>query len=83
MTDTLSIRDRYRGALLGLAAGDALGIRCRVAALANLFQSKLWAAADPERLPVKRAKNELDLPRIAETYPGYLPHLPPALRARL
>jgi len=54
-----------------------------VAALADLFQGKLWAAADPERRPTKRAKDELDLLRIAETNPTYLPLLPPALRARL
>jgi hypothetical protein len=46
-----------------------------------LFQDKLWAAADPERRPTKRAKDELDLMRIAETHPKYLPLLPPALRA--
>jgi hypothetical protein len=62
---------------------NSIGIRCRVAALADLFQSKLWAAADPERRPVTRAKDELDLLRIAETYLEYLPQLPPALRARL
>jgi hypothetical protein len=63
--------------------GEVLGVQCRVAALADLFQGKLWAAADPERRPTKRAKDELDLLRIADTYPKYLPLLPPALRARL
>jgi hypothetical protein len=62
---------------------EVLGVQCRVAALADLFQGKLWAAADPERRPTKRAKDELDLLRIADTYPKYLPLLPPALRARL
>ena len=63
--------------------GEVLGVQCRVAALSDLFQGKLWAAADPERRPTKRAKDELDLSRIADTYPKYLPLLPPALRARL
>jgi hypothetical protein len=60
-----------------------LGVPARVAALADLFQGKLWAAADPERRPTKRAKDELDLMRIADRYPEYLPLLPPALRDRL
>jgi hypothetical protein len=51
--------------------------------LADLFQGKLWAAADPERRRTKRAKDELDLMRIPDRYPEYLPLLPPALRARL
>ena len=62
---------------------EVLGVPARVAALADLFQGKLWAAADPERHPTKRAKDELDLLRIADTYPEYLPLLPPSLRARL
>jgi len=46
-----------------------------------LSQGKLWAAADPERRPTKRAKDELDLLRITDIYPKYLPLLPRALRA--
>ena len=62
---------------------EELGVQCRVAALADLFQGKLWAASDPEHRPTKRAKNELDLLRIAHAYPEYLWLLPEALRARL
>jgi len=62
---------------------EVLGVQCRVAALADLFQGKLWAAADPEHRATKRAKDELDLLRIGEVYPEYVPLLPPALRARL
>jgi hypothetical protein len=47
------------------------------------FKTNSGPAADPERRPTKRAKDELDLLRIADTYPKYLPLLPPALRARL
>ena len=74
---------RYQDFLARAAPDEVLGVQCRVAALADLFQGKLWAAADPERRPTKRAKDELDLLRIADTYPKYLPLLPPALRARL
>ena len=62
---------------------EVLGVQCRVAALADLFQGKLWAASDPEHRATKRAKDELDLVRIADAYPEYLPLLPEALRARL
>jgi hypothetical protein len=62
---------------------EVLGVQCRVAALADLFQGQLWAASDPEHRATKRAKYELDLVRIADAYPEYLPLLPEALRARL
>jgi hypothetical protein len=74
---------RYQDFLARATAGEVLGVQCRVAALADLFQGKLWAAADPERRPTKRAKDELDLMQVADTYPEYLPLLPPVLRARL
>jgi hypothetical protein len=32
---------------------EVLAVPARVAALADLFQGKLWAAADPERRPTK------------------------------
>ncbi len=73
---------RYQDFLGRAPHGEVLGIQCRVAALPDLFQGKLWAIADPECLPVKRAKDELDLVRIAEKYPDYTPLLPPALRVR-
>jgi hypothetical protein len=56
-------------------------LRCLI--LPDLFQGKLWAASDPERRLIKRSKDELDLVRIADTYPEYLPLLPEALRSRL
>jgi hypothetical protein len=74
---------RYQDFLGRAAPAEVLAVKCQVASLADLFQSKLWAAADPERRPTKRAKDELDLLRIADMYPEYLPQLPPALRARL
>jgi hypothetical protein len=74
---------RYQEFVHRATTNEVLGVSARVAALADLFQGKLWAAADPERRPTKRAKDELDLLRIADTYPKYLPLLPPALRARL
>jgi hypothetical protein len=74
---------RYQDFLSRATPAEVLGIQCRVAALPDLFQGKLWAAADPERRPSKRLKDELDLVRIAENFPEYVEKLPPALRARL
>jgi hypothetical protein len=74
---------RYQAFLGRATPAEVLGVPCRVAALPDLFQGKLWAATDPERRTSKRFKDELDLVRIAESYPKYLPQLPPALRARL
>jgi hypothetical protein len=77
-----TIDPRYQDFLGRATLAEALGIQCRVAALRDLFQGKLWASADPERRPVKRFKDELDLVRIAEKYAEYLELLLPALRAR-
>jgi hypothetical protein len=74
---------RYQDFLIRATLAEALGVQCRVAALPDLFQGKLWAASDPERRLIKRSKDELDLVRIADTYPEYLPLLPEALRSRL
>ena len=74
---------RYQDFLGRATLAEALGVPCRVAALSDLFQGKLWASADPERRPSKRLKDELDMVRIAEKYPEYLELLLPALRARL
>jgi hypothetical protein len=48
---------------------DVLGVRVRVACLEDVTRGKLWAYADPRRRWSKRKKDELDLIRIAETYP--------------
>jgi len=75
--------ERYQDFLGRATSAETLGVQCRVAALPDLFQGKLWAAADPERRPSKRLKDELDLVRVAETFPDYVPLLPLPLRARL
>ena len=78
-----TIDPRYQDFPGRATLAEALGVPCRVAALRDLFQGKLWASADPERRPSKRFKDEVDLVRIAEKYPEYLELLLPALRARL
>jgi hypothetical protein len=74
---------RYQDFLGSATPTTVLGAPCRVAALPDLFQGKLWAASDPERRLSKKLKDEADLVRIAETYPEYVTKLPEVLRARL
>jgi len=62
---------------------ETLGLRLRVAALADLVQGKTWAWSDPQRRLSKRKKDELDLIRIAEQYPRFLPQMPAVIRQQL
>lgn len=47
-----------------------LGVGVRVACLEDTVQGKLWAYGDPKRRFSKRKKDELDLIRLAEAWPG-------------
>jgi hypothetical protein len=79
----LTTDSRCQDFLQRATPAEVLGVQCRVAALADLFQGKLWATSDPEHRATKRANDELDLVRIVDAYPEYLPLLPEALRAHL
>lgn len=62
---------------------EILGRSLRVASLADLVQGKIWAWSDPKRRLSKRKKDELDLIRIAEKYPEFIPQVPTAIRQQL
>ncbi len=62
---------------------EVLGRSLRVASLADLVQGKIWAWSDPERRLTKRKKDELDLIRIGEKFPEFVPRLPPPVRDQL
>ncbi len=62
---------------------ETLGVRLRVASLADLVQAKTWAWSDPTRRLSKRKKDELDLIRIAEKYPQFTERMPEAIRRQL
>lgn len=62
---------------------DVLGRSLRVATLADLVQGKVWAWSDPNRRLSKRKKDELDLIRIAEKFPTFIPQLPPEIQRQL
>ena len=75
--------ERYAGFPARAEMRETLGVRLRVAALPDLVQAKIWAWGDPQRRLSKRKKDELDLIRIAEKYPQFIPRLPAELRAQL
>lgn len=56
--------------MLRSVGGKVLGVRVRFACLEDVTRGKLWAYGDPRRRLIKRKKDELDLIRLAEAYPG-------------
>ena len=78
-----SIDERFQDFPARAVSAEVLGVPVKVAALADLFSAKLLAWSDPERRPTKRAKDELDLLRIAERFSEYRDQLPEALHGKL
>lgn len=74
---------RYAGMAERATESDLLGMRLPVASLQDTFQGKLWAWSDPERRPLKRRKDELDLLRLVEAHPELAGQLPESLRDSL
>ncbi|OLD25400.1 MAG: hypothetical protein AUJ04_07795 [Acidobacteria bacterium 13_1_40CM_3_55_6] len=66
----LTTDPRYQEFLNGTAIRDVLGEPVPIASLADVIRGKIWAWSDEKRRPTKRKKDELDLMRILETYPG-------------
>jgi len=62
---------------------DVLGVRVKVACLEDVTHGKLWAYTDPHRRLSKRKKDELDLIRLAETYPHLKSLCPRELQEQL
>ena len=75
--------ERYQAFPARSVEAEVLGIRVKVACLADVTQGKLWAYSDPQRRLSKRKKDELDLIRLAEAYPELKPLYPAELRAQL
>jgi hypothetical protein len=61
--------DRYQTFPSRSEEREVFGLRVRVACLRDVTCGKLWAYSDPQRRLSKRKKDELDLIRLAETYP--------------
>lgn len=74
---------RYSGFAERASEAEVFGMTLPVASLEDTFQGKLWAWSDPERRPLKRKKDELDLLRLAEAHPALAARLPEPLRNAL
>ena len=72
--------ERYQAFLSRSVEAEVLGVRVRVASLADVTQGKLWAYSDPQRRLSKRKKDELDLIRLAEAHPELKSAYPGALK---
>ena len=70
---------RYAGMAERASEADVMGMTLPVSMLDDVFQGKLWAWADPERRPLKRRKDELDLLRLVEAWPELKAKLPESL----
>lgn len=75
--------DRYQSFLARAVDADVLGVRVKVACREDVVQGKLWAYADASRRLSKRKKDELDLIRLAESYPELKSVYPAELRKQL
>ena len=79
----LTLDQRYQEFLSGTKRMKVLSEQVPVASLENIVRGKVWAWSDPERRLTKRKKDELDLIRIAESYPELLQMMPPVIKAQL
>lgn len=75
--------ERYQAFLARSVDANVLGIRVKVACREDVTQGKLWAYGDPQRRLSKRKKDELDLIRLAESYPELKSLYPSELREQL
>lgn len=78
-----TIDDRYQAFLTRFVEAEVLGIRVKVACVEDVTRGKLWAYGDPRRRLSKRKKDELDLIRLAETYPALKALYPRELREQI
>jgi hypothetical protein len=74
---------RYQAFLDRSVEAVVLGVPVRVACLEDITRGKLWAYTDPTRRLSKRKKDELDLIRLAETYPELKSLYPRELQEQL
>ena len=75
--------DRYQAFLARSVESEVLGVRVKIASLADVTQGNLWAYSDPQRRLTKRKKDELDLIRLAEAHPELKSNFPPELRDQI
>lgn len=78
-----TIDPRYQDFLAETESKTVLGCEVPIASLANVVRGKVWAWSDPKRRLSKRKKDELDLIRIAESYPDVRNLMPQAITNQL
>lgn len=75
--------ERYQSFPARSNEAEVLGVRTKIACLEDVAQGKLWAYSGPQRPLSKRKKDELDLIRLAETYPELKTFYPQSLLDQL
>lgn len=75
--------ERYQSFIVRSKPKKVLGRLVPVADLKDIVQGKLWAWSDGKRRLSKRKKDELDLIRIAETYPELRQMMPREITTQL
>ena len=75
--------ERYQAFPARSVDATVLGIRVKVASREDVTQGKLWAYEDLSQRLSKRKKDELDLIRLAETYPELKSLYPSELREQI
>jgi hypothetical protein len=78
-----TLDSRYQGFVNDTQVHKVLGQQVPVASLENIVIGKIWAWSDERRRLSKRKKDELDLIRIAETYPDFRKVMPEEIRKQL
>jgi len=78
-----TLDSRYQGFVNNTKIHEVLGQQVPVASLENIVTGKIWAWSDERRRLSKRKKDELDLIRIAEAYPGFREVMPEEIRKQL
>ena len=78
-----TIDERYQEFLPRATDGVVLGVSVKIACLEDVTRGKLWAFTDPGRRLSKRKKDELDLIRLAESYPDLMSLYPADLREQI
>lgn len=78
-----TVAAKYQPFIERAVLGEVLGCRVPIASLADLIQGKVWAWSDDSRRFSRHKKDELDLIRIAETYPELRRMMPDKILAQI
>ena len=74
---------RYSDFVERASIREVLGLRLPVAAIEDVLQGKIWAAASSKRRNTKRRKDLLDIERLLESYPALKSRVPEEILRQL